>query len=172
MEHPDPGASKGAPEGPPVVRRNHHAKRAFGAPTCSRAVQTYLMTVTYNPLRTVPRGAAERRLPFAAHRAPVPAGRSAAASGQCRWRRPHGDKKFASFDTTTAQERSKPRPAPRPRGGRLGNPLRSGRRFTSRWRNPGGPVLPVGTPPSRALSAGCLAALGAHPGSTTGWYGT
>ena len=47
-------------------------------------------------------------------------------------------------------------------------------------RNTPGPVLPVGAPPSRALSAGPppgglappgelgLAALGAHPGSTTG----
>ncbi len=35
-------------------------------------------------------------------------------------------------------------------------------------RNTRGPVLPVGAPPSRALSAGCLAGLGAHVGSTTG----
>ena len=35
-------------------------------------------------------------------------------------------------------------------------------------RNTPGPVLPVGAPPSRALSAGRLTALGAHPGSTTG----
>ena len=35
-------------------------------------------------------------------------------------------------------------------------------------RNTLGPVLPVGAPPSRALSAGRLAGLGAHAGSTTG----
>ena len=35
-------------------------------------------------------------------------------------------------------------------------------------RNTPGPVLPVGAPPSRALSAGRLARLGAHVGSTTG----
>ena len=35
-------------------------------------------------------------------------------------------------------------------------------------RNTPGPVLPVGAPPSRASSAGRLAGLGAHAGSTTG----
>ena len=35
-------------------------------------------------------------------------------------------------------------------------------------RNTPGPVLPVGIPPSRALSAGRLARLGAHVGFTTG----
>ncbi len=35
-------------------------------------------------------------------------------------------------------------------------------------RNTPGPVLPVGAPPSRALSAGRLPGLGAHAGSTTG----
>ena len=35
-------------------------------------------------------------------------------------------------------------------------------------RNTLGPVLPVGAPPSRALSAGRLPGLGAHLGSTTG----
>ena len=41
-------------------------------------------------------------------------------------------------------------------------PCRSALRF---GRNTLGPVLPVGAPPSRALSAGRLAALGAHVGS-------
>ena len=53
----------------------------------------------------------------------------------------------------------------RPPTGRTGALRRSALRF---GRNTLGPVLPVGAPPSRALSAGRLTALGAHPGSTTG----
>ena len=55
------------------------------------------------------------------------------------------------------------RPAPETSGdaSHLNRALRFG-------RNTPGPVLPVGAPPSRALSAGRLPALGARPGSTTG----
>ena len=123
----------------------NHAKRASGAPTCSRAVQTYLTTVTDNPLRTAPRGNAERRLSFAAHRAPVPAGKSAAASGQCPWRRPHGDRvrvvyprqslrrlsgtRFVSFDSIDRLEAVETAFRAPPAWGRLRNPPGSGRRF-------------------------------------------
>ena len=41
-------------------------------------------------------------------------------------------------------------------------------RLNRRWQNPPGPVLPVGARPSRALSAGRLAGLGAHVGFATG----
>ena len=60
-----------------------------------------------------------------------------------------------------------------PGGGSAGDPSRlnrvASRRSSLRFgRNTLGPVLPVGAPPSRALSAGRLAGLGAHVGSTTG----
>ena len=60
---------------------------------------------------------------------------------------------------------------PPPAVHRVASSRRSSLRF---GRNTLGPVLPVGAPPSRALSAGRLAptgrlaSLGAHPGSTTG----
>ena len=60
-----------------------------------------------------------------------------------------------------------------PGGGSAGDPSRlncvASRRSSLRFgRNTLGPVLPVGAPPSRALSAGRLTGLGAHAGSTTG----
>ena len=143
MEHPDPGASRDRPSAP----RNHHAKRSSVAPACSGAVQTYRATQTENPLRTAPRGKAERLPLFAAVRAPMPVCRPAAAPGQCPWRRPHGDK-------VRVVRQHRP-----PRGGRnrvqlparvggLRNPPGSGRRLARLWRNPGGPVLPVGARPA------------------------
>ena len=60
-----------------------------------------------------------------------------------------------------------------PGGGSAGDPSRlnrvASRRSSLRFgRNTPGPVLPVGAPPSRALSAGRLPGLGAHARSTTG----
>ena len=57
-------------------------------------------------------------------------------------------------------------------GGSAGDPSRlnrvASRRSSLRFgRNTLGPVLPVGAPPSRALSVGRLPGLGAHVGSTT-----
>ena len=70
----------------------------------------------------------------------------------------------------------KPRRPSSPGGGSNGDASRLNRAALRRsalrfGRNTLGPVLPVGAPPSRALSAGRLPALGAHPGSTTGCQG-
>ena len=81
-------------------------------------------------------------------------------------------KTHAAFDRRSIPAKQ---PAMEPARRSAGDPSRLNRVATRRsslrfGRNTPGPVLPVGAPPSRALSAARLAGLGAHPGPTTGCY--